>query len=250
VIFNCHHWGILIVTLQHTVIAGAGVSQCGTDYGELVGGVQRVEQNLDKKPAQMVADGGFTSRENIVALAAAGVDFIGSLGARGAQAAAQLERRGVAEAFYPAAFAYDAGQDCYRCPAGQRLRPESQRARPGAVEHQYRAEAGVCAACPLRAQCCPQSGPKGRALTRTEEAPEVRAFAQKMQTTAAKAIYRQRGPVAEFPNAWLKAKLGLRQFHLRGLGKALLEVLWACLAYNLAQWVRLSWRPGLALTAS
>jgi transposase len=227
----------------HTILVGAGVSQCGSDYGELVGGVGRVEQNCERKPAQVVADGGFTSRENIVALAAQGVDFIGSLGEHTSQAAGQLRRRGVAVAFYPEAFAYDAPTDSYRCPAGQTLRHESQTARSGAVQHQYRAAAAVCAACPLRAQCCPQNESKGRSLTRTQEAPAVRAFAEKMQTPEAKAIYRQRGPVAEFPNAWLKAKLGLRQFHLRGLAKVLLEVLWAALAYNLAQWTRLCWRP-------
>jgi len=48
--------------------------------------------------------------------------------------------------------------------------------------------------------------------------------------------------VAEFPNAWLKAKIGLRQFRVRGLKKVRCEALWACLAYNLAQWVRLRWR--------
>lgn len=234
----------------HRVIVGAGVSQCGSDYGELVGGVQRVEQNLDQKPAQVVADGGFTSRENIVRLAAQGVDFIGSLGEHTSQAQSQLRRRGVAEAFYPEAFAYDAATDTCRCPAGQTLRHEGQRLRPGAVEHQYRAEAAVCAACPFRAQCCPHNEGRGRSLTRTEEAPEVRAFAQKMQTPEAKAIYRQRGAVAEFPNAGLKAKLGLRQFHLRGLAKVLLEVLWAALAYNLAVWTRLSWRSSLAAVGS
>jgi hypothetical protein len=30
---------------------------------------------------------------------------------------------------------------------------------------------------------------------------------------------------------------GLRQFHLRGLAKV--EMLWACLTYNLQQWIRL-----------
>jgi hypothetical protein len=51
--------------------------------------------------------------------------------------------------------------------------------------------------------------------------------------------------VAEFPNAWIKEKLGLRQFRLRGVAKVLLEVLWAALTYNIQQWIRLSWRPGL-----
>ncbi|MBM3891132.1 MAG: hypothetical protein FJ388_18630 [Verrucomicrobia bacterium] len=38
----------------------------------------------------------------------------------------------------------------------------------------------------------------------------------------------------------------LRQFRLRGLGKVLMELLWACVAYNVAAWMRLIWRPGLA----
>jgi hypothetical protein len=70
---------------------------------------------------------------------------------------------------------------------------------------------------------------------------------QMLETEGAKAIYRQRGAVAEFPNAWLKDKLGLRQFRLRGLIKVRLEILWAALTYNIQQWIRLSWRTKLAL---
>jgi len=60
-----------------------------------------------------------------------------------------------------------------------------------------------------------------------------------MRTEAARALYRWRGPVAEFSNLWLKAKLGLRQFCLRGLQKVRCEVLRACLTYNIQQWFRL-----------
>lgn len=34
-------------------------------------------------------------------------------------------------------------------------------------------------------------------------------------------------------------KPGLRQFHVRGLAKAQMEMLWACLTYNLQHWIRL-----------
>src|ERR1035438_6075130 len=44
------------------------------------------------------------------------------------------------------------------------------------------------------------------------------AFRQKMKSEESKAIYRRRGEVAEFPNAWIKEKLGLRKFRVRGLG--------------------------------
>ncbi len=228
------------------IIVGAGVSQSGTDYGELAGGLDRVEQNTGRKPNQMVTDGGFTSRENVLDQASKGVEFIGSMPEHDEQSAGQMRRRGVAPEFYPEAFVYDAAPDTYRCPAGQTLSHTGQEQRPGVVQHQYRTQAGVCEACPFKGQCCPQNAVKGRSITRAVEAQEVRQFREKMQTRQAQEIYRQRGPVAEFPNAWIKAKLGVRQFRLRGLVKVGLEVLWACLTYNIQQWIRLCWRSRLA----
>jgi aryl-alcohol dehydrogenase-like predicted oxidoreductase len=63
------------------------------------------------------------------------------------------------------------------------------------------------------------------------------------ETAEAKEIYKQRAEVAEFPNAWIKDKIGLRQFRLRGLVKVTLESMWVCLTYNISQWIRLCWKP-------
>ena len=230
------------------LIVGVGVSQSASDYGELVGGVDRVEENLGRKPGQVVVDGGFTSRENILTMDEKGVDLIGSLDEHDAQSAGQMKRRGVAEAFYPQAFAYDAPEDVYRCPAGQVLRHTGQEKRIGVIHHQYRADRRQCAACPWKDSCCPGNESTGRMITRAVEAPAVRAFIEKMGTEAAQAVYRLRGAVAEFPNAWIKAKIGLRQFRVRGLPKVLCEALWACLTYNIQQWIRLCWRKPRAAT--
>lgn len=231
---------------SHKIIVGAGVSQNGSDYGELAGAVARVEQNLRRPPKQVVTDGGFSCRENIINLETKGVDFIAPPVGHDRQAAGQMRRRGVAEEFYPGAFVYDPQQDTYRCPAGQTLERVGQERRPGVVQHKYQAPPELCAACPFKAKCCPQNACKGRSLIRAEEAPEVKRFVEKMRAPQSQEIYRQRGAVAEFPHAWIKDKLGLRQFRLRGLAKALIEVLWACLTYNIQQWVRLCWRPALA----
>ena len=64
------------------------------------------------------------------------------------------------------------------------------------------------------------------------EPEAVTAFRQKMGQEKAKAIYKLRGAVAEFPNAWLKDKINLWKFRLRGLAKVTTEALWACFAYN------------------
>ena len=121
------------------------------------------------------------------------------------------------------------------------MRRDGHEKAAGIVHQLYRAPATACAACAFKTQCCPQSQ-GGRRINRAVEAPVVQAFKVKMQTDAAKAIYRLRGAVAEFPNAWLKAKIGLRQFRVRGLRKVGLELLWACLTYNIQQWMRLTWR--------
>ena len=71
-------------------------------------------------------------------------------------------------------------------------------------------------------------------------------FRQKMETDQAKQIYRRRSEVAEFPNAWIKAKIKLRQFSVRGLGKVRQQALWAALTYNIQQYIRLVWRPRCA----
>ena len=226
---------------KEKVIVGVEMSQCGSDYGELVPAEEKVEETMGRAPEQMVVDGGFVSRENILAMKEKGVDFIGPMGVGVAQSRGQLNRRGVNPAFYPEAFHYDAVSDTYLCPAGKILRADGEEKRLGRTNYKYRAYATDCKRCPFRQKCCPQNGP--RSIVRGVDAPEVAAFVAKMETDEAKKIYEQRGAVAEFPNAWIKDKIGLRQFRLRGLVKVGIEVLWAALTYNIKQWIRLCWRP-------
>ncbi len=110
------------------------------------------------------------------------------------------------------------------------------------MRHRYRARLTDCRACPFQAQCCPKTK-KGRSLVRMEQTPEVAAFQAKMETAEAQQIYKERAGVAEFPHAWIKDKIGLRQFRLRGRVKVTMEAVWVCLTYNICQWIRLCWRP-------
>lgn len=223
------------------VIVGVEASQCGSDYPLLGGALEQVQKNLGEKPEQVVVDGGYTSRENIVEMSEQKVDLIGSLGETGARSAAQLARRGVDPAFGPEAFRYDPSRDLYTCPAGKTLGHQSQSQSAGRVDHNYQAKGVDCSGCCYKAKCCPQAAK--RSLNRIQEHPAVTAFRGKMATGEAKQIYKQRGPVAEFPNAWIKEKIGLRKFRLRGLRKVNMEAMWACLTYNVQQWIRRIWRP-------
>jgi transposase len=234
----------------HKVVVGVGVSQSSSDQGELAPAMDKVEENMGRRPEQGVVDGGFTSRDTILDMDQRGVDLIGSLGDGAAQSAGQMERRGVDPAFRPQAFPYHPETDTYTCPVGKVLSHAGKEERPGVIHHQYRASAAECTACAFKAKCCPHNAATGRMVVRAEEAPAVVAFRAKMETAEAKQIYQQRGAVAEFPNAWIKDKLGLRQFRLRGLIKVSMEAVWACLTYNIKQWIRLRWRRQVGLATA
>jgi len=227
---------------QSKMIVGVGVTQSSTDAAELEPAVDRVEANLGQRPEQMVVDAGFTNQATMEAMIEKQVDLIGVLPERSRGAPNRLERRGVSPEFYPQAFTYDASTDSYRCPAGKVLKFEGEQQQSASLHRRYRAKVRDCKGCAFQAQCCPGTK-KGRSLVRSEATPEMVAFQAKMETAEAQEIYKQRSGVAEFPNAWIKDKIGLRQFRLRGLAKVTLESLWACLTYNICQWIRLCWKP-------
>lgn len=234
---------------EHQVILGAGVTQNGNDWSSLVPAMAEVEKNCGAKPKQVVVDAGFTTRNNVVELSAQGVEMIGSL--RNLNAGGQLERRGIAPEFHPKAFEYDAQQDSYRCPMGTVLKHICTRKRGVALEHTYRADWRACEACPFQRSCCGHEGEEPRLVHRMQEPKEMEDFVKRMGQDEAKEIYRQRAGVAEFTNAWIKEKLGLRRFRLRGLVKVGLEVIWASLTYNIQTYIRLiAQKPTLQTAAN
>lgn len=224
------------------VIVGVGVSQSSTDTGELEAAVKRIETNLGQTPEQMVVDAAYPTHSTIETMADQGIDLIGPLREVKKAPWDSLKRRGVSKEFYPEAFTYDPTTDRYTCPAGKVLSFETEERQNGWVKRRYRARASQCRSCPFQARCCPGSK-KGRSVLRMHKTAQLAAFEAKMQTEEACQIYKQRAGVAEFPNAWIKDKFGLRQLRLRGVVKVGVEALWVCLTYNICQWLRLCWKP-------
>ena len=227
---------------EHKIIVGAHLSQCSSDANSLMPALAEVERNLGQKPAQAVVDGGFTNRGNIRECASEGIDLVGSLPDPKERSAAAMKSLGIDAAFAPSQFRILDHGERLECPAGCSLERLRESRKRGDLYQQYQARGEDCGACRYQAQCCPQSGQKGRTVSvKITEQEDVAAFRKKMETEESRAVYRRRGEVAEFPNAWIKEKLGLRKFHVRGLVKAGSELLWACLTYNIMQWKRLKW---------
>jgi transposase len=231
----------------HGIIVGVGITQEANDSAQLLPAVDRVEQRLQSPPQQMVADGSYSTRDNIEKMAARGIDFLGSLGREQVPSGATAPQR-----LAPSAFVYQPESDCYVCPEGQLLSRQGRHTRSdrrGQEAYLYEAKFRDCQGCCRKAECCPENQSHGRGILRWQESAAVRAFREKMQGAEAQRQYRSRGRVVEFCHAWIKSKLGLRQFHVRGLRKVGIELLWACLTYNLQQWIRLR-KPAAAPIAA
>ena len=227
----------------HGLIVGVKPTQETNDSNQLLPAIDTIENNTGLIPKTLVADGGYTNRQNILSMDKKGVDFIGSLPDRSNIATGQLKKRGIDPKFHPSAFRHDRTQNIFICPAGKFLEHKGKYEKDiGVVESRYQADAADCAACSFRDQCCPQSFSRGRSVVQRLNHPVVEAFTLKMRTPKAKEIYRKRGPTAEFPNAWIKEKMGLRQFRLRGIVKVGMECVWAALTYNIQRWIQLIWR--------
>jgi transposase len=218
------------------LIVGMAVTQEANDSAQLLPAVDRLQERLGTKPKQMVADGGYTTRDTIEKIAGRGIDFLGSL--KKTESGATAPQR-----LPPSAFVYRRESNRYFCPEGKWLRPQGRhnnKKKPGPVAYRYEARFSDCQPCARKPECCPENQSQGRGLLRWEESAAVAAFREKMASVEAQAQYRRRSRVAEFCHAWIKSKLGLRQFHIRGLIKAQTEMLWVCLTYNLQNWIRLN----------
>ena len=107
---------------KHLVTTGISFVSAVRISADRLKGKEVIEKNLGRVPKQMVVDGGFISRDNIIAMHDEKVDLIGPMPDDYARSAHQLSRCGIDPDFYPDKFSYNAKNDTYTCPAGKTLK--------------------------------------------------------------------------------------------------------------------------------
>lgn len=229
-----------VIETKNKIIVNIEATQAASDQQQLKPALDRLEKQLGSIPQQVIVDGGYSTFDNIHLAHQQKVELIGPTPMEREQQKARnlennLKSAGIDPEFAPSAFHILPDAQALRCPQGQELK----RLRQNTKYVQYMADAQHCAACPERPRCCPKSGRRSVKIRQVD--PVVEEYVNRVQEPATKQIYQKRGPVAEFPHAWIKDKLGLRKFHLQGRIKANLEAMWAALTYNVQQWFRLLW---------
>jgi hypothetical protein len=241
----------LVTDTAHGLIVNVEATTDAIDYRQLEPALNRCRQTVECLPKQIVADGDYTNHASVQAAEVSKVDFYGSW--HDSWKPTEYDAHGRRGKFISSEFPYDAEHNVYVCPAGKRLTLHVVKNNEHGVRLQiYRAPKAACRSCPLRDQCGPKK--KGsewrRSITRGEDPAVTAAFKAKMETEEAKAIYRQRSQIAEFPHAWIKERCGLRQFRCRGKVKASMEATWACLSYNIIRWVSIRRKLNAAALAA
>ncbi|HEX7360991.1 MAG TPA: transposase [Bryobacteraceae bacterium] len=228
----------LVTDSAHGLIADVEVVDDPQDAQQLAPAMDRLQAHLLRYPAQVIADGGYTNHTSIVEMAERGIDYYGSWSGRNKLDSAHASHMG----YHWSQFEYDEAAGEYICPAGKRLRYRTHlQPSPERERYVFAAAREDCQSCSKPNQCCPGIDMRkhGRTISIELTHPAVDAFDAKMQTAAARAIYKQRAPVAEFPNAWIKTKLAFRRFRCRSLRKVTAEAIWAALTYNLQRMFKL-----------
>jgi len=227
---------------KSTIIVAIETVQDANDTNQLAGAIRRIEKQAGRRPANLLADGGYATRSNVEYASRKKVTLYAPCKDDEARHVGPLKRNGIAVEYGPAAFQHEAGADVLICPEGKVLTRQGTTRKRGQLKVVYEAAEETCQPCPKRSQCCGHDGQgAARRIARPEESAAMKAYRARMESEEGKRAYKERSRLGEFAQMQIKAVRGLRRFRVQGLKKVRQEAkLWA-IAYNVAQWVRLAW---------
>jgi transposase len=218
------------VDAKNHLIVAHEVTNVGNDRGQLAMMAEQARAATGITELTVVADRGYFSGDEILACAQAGIiPFVPK----------PLNSNSKAEGrFGKPDFIYIAGDDEYRCPAGQRLIKRFTTVEAGMTLDIYWSSA--CPRCPIKAQCT--TGPERRVRRWVHEAV-IDAMQERLDRDPEK--MRVRRQTVEHPFGTIKFWMGATHFLMRTLERVRTEMSLHVLAYNLKRVMRLLGIGGL-----
>jgi transposase len=250
-----NYTGVLAVDSGQGIILDTQLLGGNDEASTVLPAVANIKESFGAMPGQLAADSGFNSGQNLTDLEKQGVEplmpakqeFDGvNPAVREDLSQPVPEKDHAALPMNPqnkildkSAFAYDAGKDQYVCPMSRVLfrvkdKPYDRHGTKG-IYQMY--ECASCAGCPLAGRCLPKNA-AARRVSRDEHETSRERMAARMSTEEGAEQYKRRAWAAETPFGVFKTTMNFRQFLLRGLKKAAMELRWMATAYNLVKLIR------------
>ncbi len=206
------------VDAEHHLIVAHEVTNLGHDRTQLVPMGLKARQATGAEEITVLADRGYFNGDQVLACEGTGV-----LPCVPKTLTSGSAKRGL---FTRGDFFYDAENDHYTCPAGERLTKASARSdRRDDIDH-YR-HLSTCFACPLKPRCTPE---KLKRVKRWRHEGVLDAMQARLDRMPDAMGVRRR--TAEHPFGTLKAWMGSAHFLTRTLEKVRTEMSLHVLAYN------------------
>src|SRR5271154_279473 len=211
-----------VVDAQHHLIVAHEVTNIGNDRSQLSTMARQAQEATGVRALMAIADRGYFKGEEILACEAAGVTpIVPKPLTSGAKADGRFGKQD---------FVYDAGEDVYRCPAGEKLTWRYWNVEAGRKLHNYWTT--KCAPCALKSKCTPS---KERRVKRWEHEAVLDTMQERLDR--APQSMRIRRQTAEHPFGTIKAWMGATHFRLHTLEKVSAEMSLHVLAYNLKRMI-------------
>jgi transposase len=197
-----------------------------SDAAQLPGLVQQHQENTQTKVETVVGDSHYGTAENYRQCQSAGITT------RLKIYGAHMEERGIIPIRQ---FAYEAGQDRYRCPQGQYLYYHNHKKEEQTVAYLID-NPKACRRCPLRARCT--SSPRGRMVKRPLFVELVLAGQEQARSQAAKKDLRRRKHLVEGSFADAANNHGFKRARWRGLWRQRIQNWLIAAIQNIRIWMR------------
>ena len=190
------------VDTTHHLIVSHEVTTKSSDRSQLENMAKQARSDMAVKNLTVLADRGYFNGEEILACEQAGITtYIPKSETSNAKAHGRFDRKD---------FHYQASDDEYQCPAGERLPKRMTTIEKGRTLHRY--WSSNCKGCRLKEQCTPS---KERRVTRWEHEAVLEAVQKRLnQNPDAMTI---RKSTVEHPYGTIKSWMGSSHFLMKGL---------------------------------
>jgi transposase len=208
------------VETEHHLIVAHEVTNVGSDRSQLAATAKAAKGALQVDKLEAVADRGYYNSPEILACERAGVTVtLPKPMTSGAKSDGRFGKQD---------FVYKADEDCYRCPAGEKLTYRYTNVEDGKTLRRYWTT--NCAQCPLKAKCT--KGPERR-ISRWEHEHVLEAVQERLDANPQ--AMRHRRETVEHPYGTIKMRMGATHFLCKTLPKVATEMALCVLTYNLTR---------------